>query len=407
MADYTLDYTGAEVDNILGLPAPHIADKNNPHDVTKAQVGLGNVDNTSDADKPLSTAANAALALKATVEALAAEVALRLAGDTALGQRIDNLSLGGRFLAGWDATTGLATNNPDVSPYTYRSGDYFVVAKVGETNYRPDGNSYVIGQASTTVETQTLKVGYFYKYDGSAWGIIPLELKDIVWGNIGGEIADQTDLANALAAVDKVLMATTSTTYAEIASAANAGKAVKLYRDYRWYDLYSIDAAYAYFNASHGTNARTCTLSNENVWSNVFTTTAEENTNKVTSLSASSTDLQYPSAKCVYDELADKADKTTEEPLTYQSGATYTLVANEIATLDATTAQSGDSISIALPASPAVTDCFDIQITIGANVPTINFPQDAKWLGGSAPSFSANSVVEINVMNGLWVAGSF
>lgn len=34
----------------------HIDDKNNPHEVTKAQVGLGNVDNTSDADKPISTA---------------------------------------------------------------------------------------------------------------------------------------------------------------------------------------------------------------------------------------------------------------------------------------------------------------------------------------------------------------
>ena len=39
----------------------HIADLLNPHQVTKAQVGLGNVDNTSDADKPLSTAAQTAI----------------------------------------------------------------------------------------------------------------------------------------------------------------------------------------------------------------------------------------------------------------------------------------------------------------------------------------------------------
>lgn len=38
---------------------------NNPHSVTKTQVGLGNVDNTSDADKPVSTAQQAALNLKA------------------------------------------------------------------------------------------------------------------------------------------------------------------------------------------------------------------------------------------------------------------------------------------------------------------------------------------------------
>lgn len=39
----------------------HIADKNNPHAVTKTQVGLGNCDNTSDLDKPISTATQTAL----------------------------------------------------------------------------------------------------------------------------------------------------------------------------------------------------------------------------------------------------------------------------------------------------------------------------------------------------------
>ena len=43
----------------------HTEDKANPHGVTKAQVGLSNVDNTKDADKPVSTATQAALDLKA------------------------------------------------------------------------------------------------------------------------------------------------------------------------------------------------------------------------------------------------------------------------------------------------------------------------------------------------------
>lgn len=43
----------------------HVANKNNPHEVTKEQVGLGNVDNTADADKPISNATSAALNLKA------------------------------------------------------------------------------------------------------------------------------------------------------------------------------------------------------------------------------------------------------------------------------------------------------------------------------------------------------
>ena len=47
--------------------ATHVADRQNPHEVTKAQVGLGNVDNTADLDKPISTATQSALDGKATV----------------------------------------------------------------------------------------------------------------------------------------------------------------------------------------------------------------------------------------------------------------------------------------------------------------------------------------------------
>lgn len=40
----------------------HTTNKSNPHEVTKAQVGLSNVDNTSDANKPVSTAQATAIA---------------------------------------------------------------------------------------------------------------------------------------------------------------------------------------------------------------------------------------------------------------------------------------------------------------------------------------------------------
>lgn len=42
----------------------HINNKNNPHQVNKTQLGLENVDNTSDANKPISTATQSALNLK-------------------------------------------------------------------------------------------------------------------------------------------------------------------------------------------------------------------------------------------------------------------------------------------------------------------------------------------------------
>ena len=45
----------------------HIADIANPHNVTKAQVGLGSVDNTADIDKPVSNAVSEALTTKADI----------------------------------------------------------------------------------------------------------------------------------------------------------------------------------------------------------------------------------------------------------------------------------------------------------------------------------------------------
>jgi hypothetical protein len=73
--EYSLNnssFTAAEWETIQsGLTANdrtnynnHLTNTNNPHSVTKAQVGLGNVDNTSDANKPVSTAMQTALDAK-------------------------------------------------------------------------------------------------------------------------------------------------------------------------------------------------------------------------------------------------------------------------------------------------------------------------------------------------------
>lgn len=58
--------TEAQVQDVQDNLDTHEADTANPHSVTKAQVGLGNVDNTSDADKPVSTATQNALNAKVT-----------------------------------------------------------------------------------------------------------------------------------------------------------------------------------------------------------------------------------------------------------------------------------------------------------------------------------------------------
>lgn len=51
----------SDIDAVQTNLETHINNKSNPHEVTKEQVGLSNVDNTSDANKPISTATQNAL----------------------------------------------------------------------------------------------------------------------------------------------------------------------------------------------------------------------------------------------------------------------------------------------------------------------------------------------------------
>lgn len=55
--------TQAALDKITSNVEAHVNNKSNPHEVTKEQVGLGNVDNTSDVNKPVSTAQQEAINL--------------------------------------------------------------------------------------------------------------------------------------------------------------------------------------------------------------------------------------------------------------------------------------------------------------------------------------------------------
>lgn len=85
------------------------------------------------------------------------------------------------FLALWNTATWLPVTNPQTSPYTYNTWDYYIVSNVaaqGWTNYKPNGSSYTINVASTTVESWEVQVNdlYFYDWyerrllDNSWWG---------------------------------------------------------------------------------------------------------------------------------------------------------------------------------------------------------------------------------------------
>ena len=144
----------------------HIIDYSNPHNVTKAQVGLSNVDNTSDLNKPVSTATQQALAQK---QDIINDLATIRAG-AALGAT----SVQPADLAAYETTAHASA--------TYQlKGDYVTtsamnVALAGKQNVLTAGTG-------VTIENDVISV----TFPGT-----------IAWGNITGNINNQTDLKNAL-----------------------------------------------------------------------------------------------------------------------------------------------------------------------------------------------------------------
>lgn len=246
----------------------HINDKTNPHEVTKAQVGLGDVDNTNDLSKPISTATQAALNAKQdtlvagtniqiaadgkTISAtdttytagngltltgtqFSANVinnttsdsttnALSAAAGKSLQDQVNNLLGRGKYLSIWDCTTGLAMDEPPVNPYTVETGSYFIVGKVasaGGTNYRPNGGVYDKDVPSTTVETETIKVNDTYYYDGTAWRLLDTPVVDVAFSTLAGSPYDNTNLANALNSKQNITDNTLATTAKTIVGAIN------------------------------------------------------------------------------------------------------------------------------------------------------------------------------------------
>ena len=116
----------------------HIANKNNPHEVTKAQVGLGNVDNTSDANKPVSTAQQAALDLKAN----SADVYTKTAADSLLAAKantaLSNLTDAGKNISNWSTNvSNCITEIPQDITLTLSNGT--LTLKSGSKCYLPNG----------------------------------------------------------------------------------------------------------------------------------------------------------------------------------------------------------------------------------------------------------------------------
>ena len=98
----------------------HVADKNNPHSVTAFQIGLGNVNNTADMDKPVSTATQIALDKKADL----------VDGKVPTTQLPDQVIHSLHYRGFWDADINSPKLENDLGNNA-QEGDYYIVRGKG------------------------------------------------------------------------------------------------------------------------------------------------------------------------------------------------------------------------------------------------------------------------------------
>jgi len=147
----------------------HISNTSNPHNTTKAQVGLGNVDNTADLDKPISTAQQAALDLKVSKDSNTGAASLP-AGTTAqrptgaAGKMRFNSTLNqfeGHNGTAWGTVGGGATGAP--GNYVFNLNDQNVTG-----NY-----AIPAGKNALTAGPVTINDGVEVTIpDGSTWTVV-------------------------------------------------------------------------------------------------------------------------------------------------------------------------------------------------------------------------------------------
>ena len=134
----------------------HVAQTDNPHNVTKTQVGLVNVDNTSDLNKPLSTATINALANK--VEAVAGErfitsaEAINIGNLAGINTGDQDISLVGQTLT---MSSGSSVTLPDTNTQLSDSDiAAFGYVKTDNNTQLSDADITALGYVKTDNNTQ-------------------------------------------------------------------------------------------------------------------------------------------------------------------------------------------------------------------------------------------------------------
>lgn len=168
-------------DDTKALLLAHEADHANPHVVTKAQVGLGNCDNTSDADKPVSTAQQTALDAKVDDTQIVSAWQgttdnAHIPSEKLTKDTIDGVDASAVHKAGAETITGAKTIKGDIT--IGEVGTPTDVTQVGDLNIK--GNITIEGnitQNGSAYETHAEKIyttkDYIYLREGATGALSP------------------------------------------------------------------------------------------------------------------------------------------------------------------------------------------------------------------------------------------
>jgi hypothetical protein len=168
-----LNHTGEQaISTVIGLQsaldakaseaslATHTTDTNNPHDVTKAQVGLSNADDTSDIDKPISTATQVELNKK-----------LNKAGDTMTG----DLTLESSYPS--DDINGGTDGTSRLNLYSYQRGNF--------NSYGENIRHFLMRKDAKSMDT------WYFPSGGYDANRVPVgTMKPVVWAGAHWEAND-------------------------------------------------------------------------------------------------------------------------------------------------------------------------------------------------------------------------
>lgn len=156
------------INNVLSALNNHKADKNNPHNVTKEQLGLGNVDNTSDLNKPISTAQGL---VNAQVHQHFSTIETDLEDhEERIGSAEDDIEAVSNRVTTIEgkvpnlATKQFVTDTVSSESATFR-GNYNSVEELNAYSGEKDNNDYA--WVSVTVDGN--KYYDRYKYNGTTW----------------------------------------------------------------------------------------------------------------------------------------------------------------------------------------------------------------------------------------------